>query len=1796
MTNRSQDGAPSFNRPELVRFDSLRDSKDLGPITDIKAHLSGYIGAEAGAQSLFFSFELLVPGAIQVQANTDSKWTARFVSASLRSETGSIGLDERGNARGVDIANSIGADEALAPFPPGKYTVVVSCSQWQTTPFELILRVNPTTRLHANLTGRGGFGQRTRLRVAVARLSGALTGLGQLRTPGSGLFSGRRDRPLVGGFLTGEGGLGGEISIREPLRSLSGAFITGRGGLGSSTVVSNNLGPRMWVSRLTTLTDVSANSKASVALTESDYSLHVFYYLPPGSPSSQRRLVVAYRAPNGQVLWSRLTDIYCLSDDLLGWKAFALPSGDFLLLGQIYGSFNALFVIRIGRDGTVAWKRQVGARVSSGSGSFIDRISDAALLPSLNRVVFSIVVESATPAYIVLDCSTGAVVSARMLRGGTMQTGHGNPNFGGDAGVSVNAPLVKADVRLILTGSKRGAPAYTWSVECDSNFSSINTFYKYTNGTSLLFDGTAVLHSDGSLTIVGGSMMGGGGRSSLSFILLQLAPDLTIRRRVTSAAGAGLFSGAVPVATDALGALHYGDAGGFHSRDYEGDLTYRHTTFSGLPGRIDGTSVTKPGPWFNIANQWGVLAVSSSDSQPALGTLLVGFEIDMAPTTVANGLNYSITIGTSENVPQARQVEPAVITLDLDENDGGITPLALLPLATSLNTSTPDWNPSFVDASSILAWELTSSTIRRGVSSGFPQLAIKPDPAIEPDPLASFVVFHLPGTGPPDTNLFVDYSRFNHQPIPLGNVKYSTEQALFPDLGGFFERTSICFDGTEDAIAYAPSPGFRFGRENFTIEARIYRLNSNACVLFSNSQVGDPRNHSNSFYLALNASGVLEIFSMSRGRLEAVNSGSPRRTVPYGVWTHVALSREDQVWRVYINGQVDSAAWRYDLDLSAGALLIGRGTQIPTDGFWSDGIGRGANYFPFTGFMADIRITKGAARYHRSFQPRIAPIQYLPAGPPAGPAAGVEPAEAGAATTDLAFNRVLLFARMNGNDNVFRDWGPYDHSLIPFGNVSQISGGKWGGSQGAFDSFGDWIEVPASPVLALGTGDFTVSTWARRTGEGQEADYFQALLDSRTAEPESQFCLRINRSVTGRQLCLYVGGVIRILGQPMVTNVRYHLAVVRRSGITTLYMNGVPVGNAWADATNYTGTNWTIGRARFAAGADQWYFQGHLNDVRIERGALYSGAFTPPTAPIGSPPSATARYWRLVDLRPFQGSSGVFALSEIALHQNRSRLPGTTTTSLPAPSSGLLASTQDLSATLNCNWSRASMEQIGSWIQIDAGAPVTADSLRLATAGQSTAGISGLTLLYSSNEINWTTLGHVTSIPPSDSALGPRLGFMPLPGPPADITDADSDRVVLLLRGNTPGVPGFDSGPRGLTVDNVNVSTSTIESVQGGQSMLFSAGSDSYLTLGATGGDTGRRSVYFSFGTGPLTIEMDIFPLTIPVNYFSLFNTNAIGDPAGYANGFQWVLTSTMKLDLYVNGAFRGISLGTVGLRQWSRLRLSRDAAGIWRYNVNGVVDPTSFTNAVDLSNRAFTIGRDGADTGAPYRYNGYMDEVRVTRGLARGNAIRITNLAWPSSARGRLIGELVIGRALRSTLLGRGRLSGTLTIVTVAGSQSAASITSLPDASLPLTGFERIAMDQAGATVPAGGFATGQTYRIASVGSTDFRPIGAASNTVGLIFKATGPGTGDGTATLIRTVDAAIRDIAGLGTAASIVEFDTTGTPNTIYVGRAPVGTDRTAAGWTIERTTFTAQGIRVGETLTATGAWAARTSLAYA
>jgi hypothetical protein len=67
--------------------------------------------------------------------------------------------------------------------------------------------------------------------------------------------------------------------------------------------------------------------------------------------------------------------------------------------------------------------------------------------------------------------------------------------------------------------------------------------------------------------------------------------------------------------------------------------------------------------------------------------------------------------------------------------------------------------------------------------------------------------------------------------------------------------------------------------------------------------------------------------------------------------------------------------------------------------------------------------------------------------------------------------------------------------------------------------------------------------------------------------------------------------------------------------------------------------------------------------------------------------------------------------------------------------------------------------------------------------------------------------------------------------------------------------------------------------------------------------------------------------------------------------------------------------------------------------------------------------------------------------------------------------------------------------------------------------------MYEQGYTVAAGSFVVGKIYRIAFVGTTNFTLIGAANNTIGTHFIATGVGTGTGTAELAQTVETKLRE-----------------------------------------------------------------------
>ena len=82
------------------------------------------------------------------------------------------------------------------------------------------------------------------------------------------------------------------------------------------------------------------------------------------------------------------------------------------------------------------------------------------------------------------------------------------------------------------------------------------------------------------------------------------------------------------------------------------------------------------------------------------------------------------------------------------------------------------------------------------------------------------------------------------------------------------------------------------------------------------------------------------------------------------------------------------------------------------------------------------------------------------------------------------------------------------------------------------------------------------------------------------------------------------------------TNAWTHIAVVRNSGTTTLYMNGVS-GGSFSDSTDYVDTGGTT--LGFWAGSSTSYSEyttpGFFDDFRVTKGlARYTSGFTPPTS------------------------------------------------------------------------------------------------------------------------------------------------------------------------------------------------------------------------------------------------------------------------------------------------------------------------------------------------------------------------------------------------------------------------------------------------------------------------------------------------------------------------------------------------------------------------------------------------------
>jgi hypothetical protein len=209
-------------------------------------------------------------------------------------------------------------------------------------------------------------------------------------------------------------------------------------------------------------------------------------------------------------------------------------------------------------------------------------------------------------------------------------------------------------------------------------------------------------------------------------------------------------------------------------------------------------------------------------------------------------------------------------------------------------------------------------------------------------------------------------------------------------------------------------------------------------------------------------------------------------------------------------------------------------------------------------------------------------------------------------------------------------------------------------------------------------------------------------------------------------------------------------------------------------------------------------------------------------------------------------------------------------------------------------------------------------------------------------------------------------------------TDPNFSSVSLLLHmdGSNGSTTFTDSSSAARTITRSgNAQISTALSKFGGASGLFD-GSGDYLTA--------STNAAFAYGTGDLTGEAWVYITSSPSNWFTIYDSSPTG--SSRTDGFVWFLNSSRRIGLFFNGSTRFTGNLTVPTNQWSHVAITR-SGGTWKAFVDGALDSATLSNAYNFTGGGCTVGSPVDTSTNSFAFNGRIDDVRITKGVARYTA-----------------------------------------------------------------------------------------------------------------------------------------------------------------------------------------------------------------
>jgi hypothetical protein len=165
---------------------------------------------------------------------------------------------------------------------------------------------------------------------------------------------------------------------------------------------------------------------------------------------------------------------------------------------------------------------------------------------------------------------------------------------------------------------------------------------------------------------------------------------------------------------------------------------------------------------------------------------------------------------------------------------------------------------------------------------------------------------------------------------------------------------SMEFDGNGDYLTAPNNDGFAFGTGDFTVEGWLYTNSlSSEQAIFDTLQLGGVSTRTTSIILVIATTGSLRFYTNS------AYSSSTSNSVSINTWHHFAMVRSSGTINIYIDG-VSGLSVANTINLSNPGCVIGRYADA-ADGYMN-------------GYIDDLRITKGIARYTSNFTPPTAAL------------------------------------------------------------------------------------------------------------------------------------------------------------------------------------------------------------------------------------------------------------------------------------------------------------------------------------------------------------------------------------------------------------------------------------------------------------------------------------------------------------------------------------------------------------------------------------------------------------------------------------------------------------------------------------------------------------------------------------------------------------------------------------------------------------------------------------------------------